>query len=125
MAIVSQTTGDTVGSGKTQTLSFTYKVRTSASGGNGQITAQFTTTGKTYPKGSNLDYEVHLTGPGSAFSGSMPTANALHSPVVIASFGPNASSSRSGATGTFEFTVTPAPAPPYLPVQVALSIACQ
>lgn len=103
-----------------QTVTFSYRLRTSGAGGQGQITMRFTAPG--LANGGNVDYQTALSGPGTPSSGTNLAASALTSGIVIARFGPEAHSSRTGATGTVQFTVNP---PAGLPLQPSFSISCQ
>jgi hypothetical protein len=115
-----------LGSSNSQTVTFNYKLRTAGAGGQGQITLRFTTAGATiYPDGSEVDYETSLAGPGTPSSGTIPTANALISGIVIARFGPEAHSSHNGATGTVQIKENPAPLLPFKPLRPSFSISCQ
>ena len=112
------------GDATTQTLSFNYKVRTAASGGQGQILLRFASIGsESYPKGGSVDYQTQLEGPGVPLSGSTTFSNAVTSGIVIARLGSQASSIRTGATGKVQFSV--APAVPSGLLQPVLSISCQ
>ena len=108
-----------------QTLNFTYKVRTAASGGHGQIVLSFTSGSKDFPNGSKVDYQTTLSGPGTPASGSVSTPNAVSSGIVVATFGTQASSNKSGATGTIVYTVNPPPSSSFGPLTPGLSIGCQ
>jgi len=114
------------GSSNSQTVTFNYKLRTAGAVGEGQITLRFTTASPTiYPDASNVDYQTVLAGPGTASSGTTLAANALNSGIVIARFGPEAHSSRVGATGTVQFTVNPPAGLPFEPLRPSFSISCQ
>ena|SRR6266566_2600963 len=109
-----------------QTVTFNYKLRTSGAGGQGQITLRFIAASPAnYPEDSNVDYQTTLAGPGTASSGTTPAANALSAGIVIARFGPEAHSSRAGATGTAQFTVNPPAGLPSEPLRPSFSISCQ
>lgn len=122
IGIVSLSPGGT----NSQTVTFNYKLRTSGAGGQGQITLRFTAASPTTdPNGSTVDFQTSLDGPGTASSGNAPAASALNSGIVIARFGPEAHSSRSGATGTVQFTFN---TPPGLPLELlgpSFAISCQ
>ena len=111
----------TIVSQSAQVLTFLYKIRTATQAGQGQITLHFSDS-KNVPESSTLDYQTQTSGPGSAVSGSTPISTALTSGIVIARFGAHASSTRSGATGTVQYTVNSS-----LPVQLqpSLAISCQ
>lgn len=109
----------------TQTLSFTYKVRTATSGGHGQIVLGFTAPSKNFPNGSKVDYQTTLNGPGTPASGSVPTTNAVSAGIVVATFGTQASSSKAGALGTVRYTVNPPPSSSFGPLNPGLSMSCQ
>jgi hypothetical protein len=114
------------GAPNSKTVTFNYKLRTAGAGGQGQITLRFTAVSPTnYPYGSNVDFQTVLAGPGTASSGTTPAANALNSGIVIARFGPEAHSSRAGATGTVQFTVNPPPGLPFELLRPSVSIGCQ
>jgi hypothetical protein len=107
------------GAPNSQTIKFNYKLRTSDTGGQGQIMLRLTTSGiANVPSSSTLDYQASLAGPGTPSSGSAATQEALNSGIVIARFGPQAHSTRSGAVGTVQLTVTE-------PLRPSLSISCQ
>ena len=91
----------------TQTIAFSYKLRTSAIGGQGQITLRLSGAG-------TVDYQTTLAGPGTPASGTA----AQNTGIVIARFGPQTHSSRAGATGTVQITAAGPSGP-------ALSIGCQ
>jgi hypothetical protein len=108
-----------------ETVTFVYKVRTSVSVGQGQITLQFAAPGlANYSESSTIDYQVQLDGPGIALSGSMPVASALRSGIVIGRIGPQASSSRAGSGGTVQIAIRPAPDAPLM-LEPSLAITCQ
>ena len=81
------------------------------------------TRGRSHHQRSDLKgsfrFQTQLEGPGATLSGS----NAVTSGIVIARFGSQASSSRTGATGKVQFSV--APAVPSGLLQPVLSISCQ
>jgi hypothetical protein len=101
-----------------QVVTFNYKLRTADSGGQGQILLRFTSIAGNPPSGGTLDYQTSLAGPGTPSSGTIPTPDALNSGIVIARFGPQAHSTRAGAIGTVQFTVSD-------PLRPALSISCR
>jgi hypothetical protein len=108
------------------TLSFRYTVRTSVAGGQGQIRLRFTAASPTDSlEGSNVDYRTTLAGPGTGASGSNPAADALTSGIIIARFGPRASSSRAGDAGTVQFTVNTPPGVLLELLEPSFSITCQ
>ena len=109
---------------KTQVLTFNYKVRTASTGGHGQVLVKFSGS-NTFPNGSKVVYQTSLTGPGIAVSGNASIANAMNNGVVVATFGNHTSSTRTGGTGTVEFSVTPTPPSSYGPLSVIPSISCQ
>lgn len=114
------------GQTQTQTLTFNYKVRTATSGGHGQVVLQLSTTGpKNFSNGSKVDYQTTLNGPGTPSSGSVSTTTAVNSGIVIATFGAQASSNKSGATGTVVYSVNPPPSSSFGPLNPGLSISCQ
>jgi len=107
------------GAANSQTVTFNYKLRTSDSGGQGQIMLRLTPSGiVNVPSSGTLDYQATLAGPGTPSSGSAATQEALTSGIVIARFGPQAHSTRSGAVGTVQLTVSE-------PLRPSLSISCQ
>lgn len=91
---------------------FSYKVRTTASGGSGSITAQVTsdfspnggpsvaTSGAT---GNTLTYGCSLSGVGTACAGSV-TASTTAS-TDVANFGANARSAKAGDSGTLNWVL--------------------
>jgi len=114
------------GAPNSQTVTFNYKLRTAGAGGQGQITLRFTAASPTNdPNGSRVDFMTSLAGPGTPSSGSTSTTNALNSGIVIARFGPEAHSSRAGATGTVQFTVNPPAGLPVEWLRPSFSISCQ
>ena len=104
--IVSQVAGPE----NAQTVTFNYKLRTSAGGGKGQILLRVSGAGA-------MEYRTTLTGPGVALSGAADGGNAG---LVIAQFGPGAHTSRAGATGTVQIAGSVADG--FRPV---LSIGCE
>jgi hypothetical protein len=103
----------------TKTLNFNYKLRTSDTGGQGQIVLRFIATpGGNFTSGDTLDYQTSLAGPGTPSSGSAAAQDVLNSGIVIARFGPQAHSSRTGAVGIVQFTTSEALRP-------LLSISCR
>jgi hypothetical protein len=113
------------GSPNSRTVTFNYKLRTAVTGGNGQITLRFTTaSAANYSTASTVEYQTTLTGPGTPTSGTMPTATALNSGVVIAQFGAQAHSIRAGDIGTVQFTVNPPPELPFEPLRPSFSVSC-
>jgi hypothetical protein len=114
VAITSQAQGS-AGGNVTQTVTFSYLLRTSASAGEGQILLRFLDTGL---GNSPVAYQTQIAGPGVAVSGTAAASDGVRSGIAIARFGPQMSSSRVGATGTVQLTVGAAP------VQPMLSISC-
>jgi len=109
-----------------QIVTFNYKLRSAGAGGQGQITLRFTAAiPANYADGSTVDYQTFLAGPGTASSGAIPAADALNSGIVIAQFGPEAHSSRSGATGTVQFTVNGPPGSPFEALAPVFFIGCR
>ena len=100
----------------TQTLTFTYLLRTSVSRGRGDIRLRLVDTGL---GDTPIAYQTQITGPGTAVSGSATIADGAGSGIVIAIFGPQASTTRVGATGAVQIT-TAGPA-----LQPSLWISCQ
>ena len=93
--------------------SFSYKVRTSATGGSGAITAQVTTdfspTGgpsvATPPTaGDTLSYGCSLSGVGTACAGSVTASTTAAT--TVATFGTNARSTKAGDSGTLNWVLT-------------------
>src|SRR5258707_419952 len=59
---------------KTQTLTFNYKLRTSDTGGQGQIILRFMSSpAGNFVGADTLDYQTSLAGPGTPSSGSVAT----------------------------------------------------
>lgn len=109
-----------------QTLTFRYKLRTSAAGGEGQIKLRFTAASAADSlEGSNVHYLTTLAGPGTVTSGSTPAADALTSGIVLARFGPRAYSSRAGDSGTVQFTIDKPPGVLFELLGPSFSISCQ
>jgi hypothetical protein len=82
------------GDANSQTITFTYKLRTSASGGHGQILLRSAGSGA---------YQTALDGPGTPLSGA--TAS-LDSGVVIARFGPDARTGPAGSGGRVQVSAS-------------------
>jgi hypothetical protein len=109
-----------------QTLTFRYKLRTSAAAGQGQIKLRFTAASPADSlEDSNVHYLTTLAGPGTVASGSTPATDALTSGMVIARFGPRAYSSRAGDAGTVQFTIDTPPGVLFELLGPSFSISCQ
>jgi len=125
VTVLSQTpgTGGPPGQARTQTITFNYKVRTSASG-QGQITL-WLASANTFSNGSKIDYTTQITGPGTALSGTIATNAALNNGIPIVRFAGQTHSSLTGATGTVQFTLNPPPPSNFGPLTPSLTITCQ
>jgi hypothetical protein len=96
----------------TGATSFTYKVRTTKSGGTGNIQLKvltdFSGNGPSVASprtaGDALAYTCASTGVGGACSGSQTSSTSNDTPVV--SFGPNTRSSKAGDSGSVSWTLT-------------------
>ena len=106
-----------------QTLTFTYKIRTSPAG-QGQITVRFTAA-QSYPNGSKIDYKTTLSGVGTALSGTIGTNAAVASGIPIVRFGGQVHTPISGITGKVEYTVNPSPPSTFGPLTPSLTVTCQ
>jgi hypothetical protein len=80
------------GAGGSETIAFQYKLRTSAANGKGQIVLRLSgaSTGM-------VEYRATLAGPGIPMAGRVEGGKGE---IAIAEFGPEAHTSRTGATGT-------------------------
>jgi hypothetical protein len=87
------------GAGGTETIAFQYKLRTGATGGQGQIVLRLAGAGE-----GMVEYRATLAGPGLAMAGRVTGASAAAG-VVIAEFGAETHTSRAGAGGTVQVTV--------------------
>jgi hypothetical protein len=95
----------------TGSTSFSYKVRTAASGGSGSITAQVTTDfGPGGPSvatsgatGNTLSYGCSLSGVGTACGGLVTASTTVATDV--ANFGVNARSAKTGDSGTLSWVL--------------------
>ena len=126
LATVSQSSAPAGGAADgVSAITFTYKIRTGASAGRGEIVMRLTPAGESYPDGATVDYQAQLGGPGTARSGSVSMASALISGIVIGTFGAQASSSRAGASGTVEIKVNAASGSAAQAPRASLVISCQ
>ena len=96
----------------TGSTSFSYKVRTKATGGSGAITAQVTTdfspvggpSVATPPTaGDTLSYGCSVSGVGTACSGSVTASTTAAT--SVATFGTNARSTKAGDSGTLSWVL--------------------
>jgi hypothetical protein len=106
------TSAGTLFANYTGSTSFTYKVRTKATGGSGSITAQVTTdfgpTGGPSvaappTAGDTLSYGCSLTGVGTACSGSVTASTTAAT--NVATFATNARSAKAGDTGSLAWVL--------------------
>ena len=128
VGVISQSPGNqgSPGGSTTQTLTFIYKLRTAASGVQGQISLRLVSAGaEKYPEDSRVDYQTQINGPGTSSSGSTATSEAVNAGIVIARFGPLVSSTRDGATGTVQYRINPSLSSPLQTLQPSLSISCR
>jgi opacity protein-like surface antigen len=111
------TSGGNFGNPYTGTTNFTYKVRTTQSGGSGAITLKVTTDfdGTGGPKvtppptaGDALTYSCTKSGVGTACTGPLTASTATDTNVVT--FGANAKSAIAGDTGSVAWSLTNDPA---------------
>ena len=111
------TSGSTFGNAFTGTTNFSYKVRTTKSGGNGNITLEVTSdfgpsggpsVAAPPNAGDALNYTCSLAGVGTACSGS--TAASTSAATNVASFGADAKSATAGDSGSVGWSLTNDPA---------------
>jgi hypothetical protein len=107
----SLTAGATAFSDFTGSTTFTYKVRTSKTGGSGAVTfqiAEFSPSGGPRiaggPAADNLKYSSSTTGVGSAQS-TAQSVNSITTNYTVLSFAADAKSSGSGDTATVNWTL--------------------
>jgi hypothetical protein len=94
---------DTKFGGFAGTTNFSYKIRTTLSGGTGAITVQVTSFGSGGPAVADLAYTCTATAPGTACVGS--TAASASVATGIATFSADAHSSEAGDAGSTAWTL--------------------
>jgi hypothetical protein len=95
--------GDTTFGGYSGTTNFTYKIRTTLSGGTGSIAVQVTTFGTGGPAVADLAYTCTALTSGTPCSSSTAASTSVASSVV--SFGADAHSADAGDSGTAAWTL--------------------
>lgn len=106
------TTGTALFDDYTGTTTFSYKVRTTKTGGSGSITAQVLTDFSTGAgpsvqnpnPGNSLSYGCTVAGPGTGCSGSVTAQYQVDT--NVATFGANARSAKAGDSGSLAWVLT-------------------
>ena len=110
------TSGTNFATPYTGTTAFTYQIRTTKTGGTGNITSKVTadfagtggpSVGTPPSTGDALTYTCTVANPGTACTGSQTSSTAATTPV--ASFGAGASSTKAGNSGSVAWSLTDDP----------------
>jgi len=113
----SLTTPDTAfGTDYTGTTNYTYKIRTTKTGGTGtiqlKVSADFNAGGPSVASppsaGDTLQYTCTVTAPGTGCTGAQTASTST--PTAVATFGADAKSAKAGNTGSVGWTLTNDPA---------------
>jgi hypothetical protein len=105
-ATTTMSKGDSTFGAYTGTTNFTYKIRTTTSGGNGAITVQVTTFGAGGPAVADLAYTCTAPTSGTPCAGSTGASTSATNVVV---FGGDAHSADAGDSGTTVWTLVDQP----------------
>ncbi|MBI4907481.1 MAG: hypothetical protein HY820_27900 [Acidobacteria bacterium] len=104
-----------------QVLTFRYKIRTAATDGQGRIVLRLASSGD-YPGEAKVEFQTQAGSPATPLANSRSLAEAVQTGIVIATFGPQASSAKQGTPGSVHIRVVGVPAGS---LQPSVSISCR